>query len=104
MATRTPATTPTNRAVPSPLEWEYAPAPEARHNVSLEEPYGLYIGGDWLEAKEHFTTISPRDESPLAEVAQVGVADVETAVAAASRLRLARGSGSRRRPLRPRSI
>ena len=42
MAARPPAT----RAVPSPLEWEYAPAPEARDIVSLEDRYGLYIGGE----------------------------------------------------------
>src|SRR6476469_4822269 len=44
---------------PVPQGWTYAPAPE------------------------HFTTISPRDESPLAEVGQASAADVETAVAAA---------------------
>ena len=40
------AKTPATRAVPSPLEWEYAPAPEARDIVSLEERYGLFIGGE----------------------------------------------------------
>jgi aldehyde dehydrogenase (NAD+) len=68
---------------PVPAGWTYAPAPESTDIVQLRERYGLYIGGEWLEAKEHFTTISPRDESPLAEVAQASVADVETAVAAA---------------------
>jgi len=68
---------------PVPKDWTYAPAPESTDIVQLRERYGLYIGGEWLDAKEHFTTISPRDESPLAEVAQASVADVETAVAAA---------------------
>ena len=68
---------------PVPKDWTYAPAPESTDIVRLRERYGLYIGGEWLDAKEHFTTISPRDESPLAEVAQASVADVETAVAAA---------------------
>jgi aldehyde dehydrogenase (NAD+) len=68
---------------PVPKDWTYAPAPESTDIVHLRERYGLYIGGEWLEAKEHFTTISPRDESPLAEVGQASVADVETAVAAA---------------------
>src|SRR5471030_2599393 len=68
---------------PVPTGWTYAPAPESTDIVHLRERYGLYIGGEWVEAKEHFTTISPRDESPLAEVGQASVADVESAVAAA---------------------
>src|SRR5471030_3203682 len=68
---------------PVPTGWTYAPAPESTDVVKLRERYGLYIGGEWLTAKEHFTTISPRDESPLAEVGQASVADVESAVAAA---------------------
>ena len=54
-----------------------------RHRHALQERYGLYIGGEWVTAKEHFTTISPRDEAPLAEVAQASEADVHDAVAAA---------------------
>src|SRR6185437_3478428 len=59
-------------AAPAPLEWEYAPAPEARDIVSLRERYGLYIGGEVVDPRsgEWFTTSSPADESPLAEVAQ----------------------------------
>jgi aldehyde dehydrogenase (NAD+) len=68
---------------PVPSEWTYAPAPESRDVVTLRERYGLFIGGEWVAAQEHFTTISPRDESPLAEVGQASAADVETAVAAA---------------------
>ncbi len=68
---------------PVPKDWTYAPAPESTDIVQLRERYGLYIGGEWLEAKEHFTTIAPRDEAPLAEVGQASAADVETAVAAA---------------------
>jgi aldehyde dehydrogenase (NAD+) len=68
---------------PVPKDWTYAPAPESTDIVQLRDRYGFYIGGEWLDAKEHFTTISPRDESPLAEVGQASVADVETAVSAA---------------------
>jgi aldehyde dehydrogenase (NAD+) len=68
---------------PVPQGWTYAPAPESTEIVKLEDRYGLYIGGEWVAAQEHFTTISPRDESPLAEVGQAGGADVESAVAAA---------------------
>src|SRR5439155_3411951 len=68
---------------PVPAGWTYAPAPESTDIVRLEERYGLYVGGEWLETAEHFTTIAPRDESPLAEVSQASPADVQTAVGAA---------------------
>ena len=68
---------------PVPTDWTYAPAPESTDIVKLQDRYELFIGGKWVEAKEHFTTLSPRDESPLAEVAQASEADVHKAVAAA---------------------
>jgi aldehyde dehydrogenase (NAD+) len=70
---------------PVPAEWTYAPAPESRDIVSLEERYGLFVGGRWTEpsAGEWFTTASPATEEPLAEVAQGGPEDVDAAVAAA---------------------
>jgi aldehyde dehydrogenase (NAD+) len=72
-------------AVPALPEWEYAPAPEARDIVSLQDRYGLYVGGEMTEPRSGrwFTTSSPADEQPLAEVAQAGVEDVELAVGAA---------------------
>src|SRR5581483_9039558 len=68
---------------PVPAGWTYAPAPESTDIVSLQERYGLFVGGEWLEAKARFTTLSPRDESPLAEVGQASADDVHAAVAAA---------------------
>jgi aldehyde dehydrogenase (NAD+) len=70
---------------PMPAEWTYAPAPESRSVVTLRERYGLFVGGEWVEPRsgEWFTTISPADEEPLAEVAHAGPEDVEAAVAAA---------------------
>ncbi len=68
---------------PVPADWTYAPAPESTDIVTLEERYGLFIGGKWIDSAEHFTTIAPRDEAPLAEVGQASAADVKTAVAAA---------------------
>jgi aldehyde dehydrogenase (NAD+) len=72
-------------AAPVPSGWDYAPAPEARDIVSIEERYGLFVGGEWVEPRsgEWYTTISPATEEPLAEVAQAGSEDVEAAVAAA---------------------
>ncbi|HEY7733044.1 MAG TPA: aldehyde dehydrogenase family protein [Gaiellaceae bacterium] len=72
-------------AAVAPLEWEYAPAPEARDIVRLEQRYGLYIGGEHVEPRtgEWFTSISPATEEALAEVAQAGAEDVDLAVGAA---------------------
>jgi len=72
-------------AAPVPSEWTYAPAPEARDIVSLEERYGLFVGGEFVEPRsgEYFPTIDPSNEEPLAEVAQAGPEDVSAAVASA---------------------
>jgi aldehyde dehydrogenase (NAD+) len=70
---------------PVPSGWDYADAPEARDIVSIEERYGLFVGGEWVEPRsgEWYTTISPATEEPLAEVAQAGSDDVAYAVEAA---------------------
>jgi aldehyde dehydrogenase (NAD+) len=70
---------------PVPADWTYAPAPESTDIVALQDRYGLFVGGEWVEpaSGEYFTTISPRDEEPLAEVAQAGSEDVDRAVGAA---------------------
>jgi aldehyde dehydrogenase (NAD+) len=72
----------TGGRAPVPSEWTYAPAPESRDIVRLDERYGLFIGGEWVEPRsgEWFTTISPATEEPLAEVAQAGPEDVDAAV------------------------
>jgi aldehyde dehydrogenase (NAD+) len=70
-------------SVPAPAGWDYAPAPEARDVVQLRERYGLFVGGQWLEPTETYTTISPATEEPLAEVAQATTDEVAEAVAAA---------------------
>src|SRR5881392_1611602 len=68
-----------------PTAWEYAPAPESREVVHLEDRYGLFIGGQFVEplSNERYTTIDPAREAALAEVAQAGKADVDRAVKAA---------------------
>jgi aldehyde dehydrogenase (NAD+) len=70
---------------PVPKDWTYAPALESRDVVSLQERYGLFVGGEWVEPRsgEMFTTLAPRDEEPLAQVAQAGPEDVALAVSAA---------------------
>jgi aldehyde dehydrogenase (NAD+) len=63
--------------------FEYAPAPESQDIVTVEDRYGLFVGGRWLEPSETYTTINPATEEPLAEIAQATEADVELAVRAA---------------------
>jgi aldehyde dehydrogenase (NAD+) len=72
-------------AVPSLLEWEYAPAPEARDIVRIRDRYGLFIGGEEVEPRsgEWFESISPATEETLFEIAQAGPEDVDLAVRAA---------------------
>jgi aldehyde dehydrogenase (NAD+) len=68
---------------PVPAGWEYASAPESREIVTLRESYGHFVGGEWLEPKESYTTIDPASEEPLAEVGQATEAEVGLAVEAA---------------------
>ena len=68
---------------PVPAAWDYAPAPEARDLVELRDRYGLFVGGDWLEPSETYTTIDPSSEEPLAEVGQAAAEEVGLAVEAA---------------------
>jgi len=65
--------------------FEYAPAPESRSIVDIAPTYGLFIDGEFGDAKDTFKTINPADEEVLAEVALAGPEDVDRAVAAARR-------------------
>ncbi len=73
----------TGDRAPIPAGWEYASAPESRDLVTLRERYGLFVGGEWLEPKETYTTIDPSSEEPLAEVGQASEAEVKLAVRSA---------------------
>jgi aldehyde dehydrogenase (NAD+) len=65
--------------------WEYADAPESTEIVRLEDRYGLFIGGEFIDPKSGawFETINPATEEVLAEVAEAGPEDVDLAVRAA---------------------
>ncbi|HET8606480.1 MAG TPA: aldehyde dehydrogenase family protein [Gaiellaceae bacterium] len=71
----------TNEIVPQ--GWTYADAPESREIVRLDERYGHFVGGEWLEPAETYETISPASEEPLAVVGQATEAEVGRAVEAA---------------------
>jgi aldehyde dehydrogenase (NAD+) len=68
---------------PIPAGWEYETAPESRDIVTIRDRYGHFVGGEWLEPKETYTTISPATEEPLAEVGQATDEEVQLAVHAA---------------------
>src|SRR5262249_28783856 len=68
---------------PIPKDWAYAPAPESRDIVRIEERYGHFVGGEWLEPADTYTTISPASEEPLAEGGQATPAEIQRAVEAA---------------------
>jgi aldehyde dehydrogenase (NAD+) len=72
-------------SAPAPSGWDYAPAPEAREIVTLQERYGNFVGGEFVDPRsgEWYPTISPATEEPLADVAQSGPEDVKLAVEAA---------------------
>jgi aldehyde dehydrogenase (NAD+) len=66
-----------------PSGWDYAPAPESRDIVRIEERYGHFIGGEFLEPRETYTTIAPASEEALAEVGQATPEEVRAAIGAA---------------------
>ncbi|WP_349294531.1 aldehyde dehydrogenase family protein [Baekduia alba] len=65
------------------MRWDYSPAPESTDHVRLRDRYGLFIGGEFVEADAYAPTINPATEEPLAEIAQASAADVARAVDAA---------------------
>src|SRR5437899_10260556 len=85
MATETKVPAKKQDNAPVVSKWDYAPAPEAKDIVKIADRYGLFIGGKFVEplSKQHYTTIDPSREAPLAEIAQAGRADVAKAVRAA---------------------
>jgi aldehyde dehydrogenase (NAD+) len=68
---------------PVPKEWTYAPAPESRDVVRLQEHYEHFIAGEWVEPADSYATISPASEETLATVGQGTQEDVDRAVNAA---------------------
>jgi len=66
--------------------FEYAPAPESREIARLRPSYQIFVAGKFRDGRgEAVKTINPADESPLAEIAEAGPADVSDAVTAARR-------------------
>ncbi len=70
-------------SAPVPSGWDYAPAPESREIVHIDERYGHFVGGEWLEPRATYTTLSPATEEPLAEVGEATPEEVHAAIGAA---------------------
>jgi aldehyde dehydrogenase (NAD+) len=85
MATDTKVPARKHDAAPVVSKWDYAPAPEAKDIAKIQDRYGLFIGGKFVEplSRQRYTTIDPSREEPLSEIAQAGKADVAKAVASA---------------------
>ena len=64
--------------------FDYAPAPESRAIVDIKPSYGLFIGGEFVEATGGgFKSVNPASGEALAEIGEASAEDVDRAVAAA---------------------
>ena len=68
-------------------KWSYEPAPEGTDHVSIDDRYGLFIGGAFVKPKsgKYFATINPATEEKITQVAQAKEKDVDAAVQAAKK-------------------
>lgn len=66
-------------------DWSYDPAPESTGIAQIDDQYGLFINGRFVEPKsgQYFDTISPSSEKKLSSIAEANDADVDAAVGAA---------------------
>ncbi|HEX2051019.1 MAG TPA: aldehyde dehydrogenase family protein [Actinomycetota bacterium] len=65
--------------------WDYSPAPESTEIVSVDDTYGLFVDGEFVEplSGDYFKTINPATEEVLAAIPNAGAEDVARAVDAA---------------------
>jgi len=75
----------TPKALKFNATFTYAPAPESKSHVKLQEQYGLFINGKFEKPNsgKYFETINPATEEKLAMVADANAKDVDKAVKAA---------------------
>lgn len=69
----------------TPLNWNYAAAPESTDHVSIKDQYELFINGEFVKpsSKKYFSSINPANEKKLSRIAQASKSDVNKAVKAA---------------------
>ena len=74
-------------AVTATVPWEYAAAPESKEIVRIQDRYGLFIEGRFVDplSGRTFETINPATEETLSVVSEAGPEDVDLAVRAAEK-------------------
>jgi aldehyde dehydrogenase (NAD+) len=74
-------------AVSATVPWEYAAAPESKEIVRIQDRYGLFIEGRFVDplSGRTFETINPATEETLTVVSEAGPEDVDLAVRAAEK-------------------
>ncbi len=65
--------------------WDYSSAPESRDKVDIQEKYGHFIGGEFIDPAKgrYMKSINPATEEVLTEFAEGTTEDVDKAVKAA---------------------
>jgi len=65
--------------------WSYDSAPQDSDHITLDDQYGLFIGGEFTEPESgnYFASINPATEEKLADIAEAGSKDIDKAVKAA---------------------
>jgi aldehyde dehydrogenase (NAD+) len=73
--------------VTATVPWEYAAAPESKEIVRIQDRYGLFIEGRFVDplSGRTFETINPATEERLSVVSEAGPEDVDLAVRAAEK-------------------
>ena len=71
--------------MPESISWELAAAPESTDHLKLDDEYGLFIDGEFVdsEGEENFASVNPATEKTLAQLTEASAADVDRAVKAA---------------------
>jgi aldehyde dehydrogenase (NAD+) len=63
--------------------FDYAPALESRSIVTIDESYGHFINGVFVDGKNHFASINPSNEEILSQISLAGAEEIDRAVSAA---------------------
>ncbi len=71
--------------MPDTATWDLAPAPESTGHIHLQDSYGLFINGKFMESAggEMYDSINPATEKRIASITESTEADVDKAVKAA---------------------
>ena len=67
------------------ISWELAAAPESTDHIQLNDAYGIFVNGEFVESKTgaKFATTNPATEKQIADITESSDQDVDAAVKAA---------------------